>query len=152
MRLATSRFGEVNYTTNEVITVKEGITGLENYTRYLILRPPESKPFLWLQSLDDPSIALPVIPVNLLIPDYKLDLTAELKAELQLTENERPEVYCLVYLEKKLPETTVNLLTPILVNPTKKLARQLILEKKPYTSRHSLLELLAKAKSSRPNP
>lgn len=148
MRLAFSRFGEVSYSENEIITLKEGILGLENYTRYLILKPPESKPFLWLQSLDDPSVALPVISASLLIPDYQIELTAELKSVLQLAQNEKPEIYCLVYLEKELPKTTVNLLTPLLVNQAKKLACQVSVEKKPYTSRHSLFELLNKQKSA----
>src|SRR3990172_9039457 len=123
MRLSTSRFGELNYTEKEIITFPEGILGLESNLRYLILRPPESKPFLWLQSVDDPQVALPVIPPDLLVPDYQVDLTAELKAELQLEKNEKPEIYCIVYSEKEPKSTTVNLLTPLVVNSAKRLAR-----------------------------
>lgn len=147
MRLSTPRFGEVNYTDKDIITFPEGIIGLESNLRYLILRPPESKPFLWLQSVDDPQVALPVIPPDLLIPDYQVDLTAQLKAALQVDKNEKVDLYCIVYSEKEPKSTTVNLLTPIVVNSAKRLACQVMVEKKPYTSRHNLFELLSQAKS-----
>jgi flagellar assembly factor FliW len=151
MRLSTSRFGEINYNSNEIITLNEGLFGLENYTRYLILRPLESKPFLWLQSLDNPSIALPVIPADFLIPDYQIELSPELKVELQADKNVKLEIYCIVYLEVKPQDTTVNLLTPVIINPAKGLARQVTVEKEPHTSRHNLFEFLAKAKSTGQN-
>jgi len=146
MRLLTSRFGEINYSAREIITFSEGILGLENLTRYLIIKPPESKPLLWLQSLDDPQAALPVIHPEMIVPDYPVELSDDLKRELEIKKGNRIEIFCIVHLEKDFKASTVNLLTPIVVNPSGGRAKQIVQEKKPYTSRHNLFELLAKAK------
>ena len=146
MRLLTSRFGETSYSAREIITFSEGILGLENLARYLILKPPESKPLLWLQSLDDPQTALPVIHPEIIVPDYPVELSDDLKRELEIKKGDQIEIFCIVHLEKDLEASTVNLLTPIVVNPYSSKAKQVIQDKKPYTSRHNLFELLAKAK------
>ena len=146
MRLLTSRFGEISYSAREIITFSEGILGLENLTHYLILKPPESRPFIWLQSLDDPQVALPVIHPEAIVPDYPVELSDDLKRELEIKTGNRIEIFCIIHLEKDLKASTVNLLTPIVVNPSSRKAKQVIQDKKPYTSRHNLFELLAKAK------
>jgi flagellar assembly factor FliW len=146
MRLLTSRFGEINYSAKEIITFSEGILGLENLTRYLIIKPPESKPFLWLQSLDDPQAALPVIHPEIIVPDYPVELSDDLKRELEIKKGDQIEIFCIVHLEKDWKASTVNLLTPVVVNHSSCKAKQVIQDKKPYTSRHNLLELLTKAK------
>jgi len=146
MRLLTSRFGEINFSAREIITFSEGILGLENLTRYLIIKPPESKPLLWLQSLDDPQAALPVIRPEMIVPDYPVELSDDLKRELEIKKGDQIEIFCIVHLEKDWKASTVNLLTPVVVNHSSCKAKQVIQDKKPYTSRHNLLELLTKAK------
>jgi len=146
MRLLTSRFGEINYSAREIITFSEEILGLENLRRYLIIRPPESQPFLWLQSIDDPQVALPVIHPEKIVPDYPVELSAQLIRELEIRKEDQIEIFCIVHLEKEWKASTVNLLTPVIVNPSANKARQVIQDKKPYTSRHNLFELLARAK------
>ena len=144
MRLLTSRFGEISYSAREIISFSEGILGLENLTRYLILKPPESKPFLWLQSLDDPQVALPVIHPETIVPDYLVELSGQLSQELDIKKGNQIEIFCIVHLEKDWKASTVNLLTPVVVNHSSCKAKQVIQDKKPYTSRHNLFELLAK--------
>jgi len=146
MRLLTSRFGEISYSDREIITFSEGIFGLENLTRYLILKPPESRPFLWLQALDDPQVALPVIHPETIVPDYPVELSAQLSQELDIRKGNQIEIFCIVHLEKDWKSSTVNLLTPVVVNHSNCKAKLVIQDKKPYTSRHNLFELLAKAK------
>ena len=146
MRLFTSRFGEINYSAREIIPFSEGILGLENLTRYLIIKPPENRPLLWLQSLDDPQVALPVIHPEIIVPDYPLELSDDLKKELEIKKGDQIEIFCIVHLEKDWKASTVNLLTPVIVNHSSSKAKQVIQDKKPYTSRHNLFELLAKAK------
>lgn len=146
MRLDTSRFGEFSYSAKEIIAFSEGVLGLENLTRYLIIRPPESHPFLWLQSLDDPRTALPVIHPETIVPDYPVELSDQLRQELEIKKGDQIEIFCIVHLEKDWKASTVNLLTPVIVNHSSCKAKQVIQDKKPYTSRHNLIELLAKAK------
>lgn len=120
--------------------------GLEDHTRYLILRPPESLPFIWLQSLEDSHTALPVIPAQILDPFYQFELSDEVVKELSIQKKDEVESYCIVYLTEQTKSSTVNLLMPIVVNLANRQARQIMLEKKPYTSRHNLLDLLASQK------
>lgn len=149
MRLDTSRFGTLDYSEKEVITLKEGIVGLENHTRYLILKPPESQPFAWLQSLQDPAIALPVVQPQALLPDFQIELSDELKSELKAKKSDKLEAYCIVYSGPDLESSTINLLAPIVINTANKLAIQVLLEKKPYTSKDNLFDLLSAKRKSK---
>jgi|SRR3990172_635294 len=146
MRLATTRFGEISYSEKDIISFKEGLLGLEDHTRYLILRPPESYPFAWLQSLEDSHTAIPVIPAQIFQPSYHFELSDEIAKELSIQKKDKVESYCQVYLAEQSKSSNVNLLMPIVVNLANRQAKQIVLEKKPYTSKHNLFDLLASQK------
>jgi flagellar assembly factor FliW len=142
MRLFTNRFGELNFSEKEVITFKEGILGLENLTRYLVLKPSESHPLAWIQSLEEPEIALPVISNQFINLKYELDLDPRSEKELEFERREQLEAYFVVYAGKKLSTSQVNLVAPILINPASRLGKQVVQEKKQYSSRQNHLELV----------
>ncbi|OGC75782.1 MAG: hypothetical protein A2Z27_02380 [candidate division Zixibacteria bacterium RBG_16_50_21] len=142
MRLFTTRFGELDVSEKEIITFKDGILGLENLTRYLILRPPESQPLAWFQSTDKPEIALPVISLQFINLNYELDLDPKSEKDLELKRGGQLEAYFVVYLGKEHGSSQVNLATPIVVNPASRLGKQVLQERKQQPSRFNLLELL----------
>ncbi len=54
----TSRFGEIQVLVSSIIEFPDGLIGLGG-SLYALLRTDAKSPFVWLQSLTDPGIALP---------------------------------------------------------------------------------------------
>jgi flagellar assembly factor FliW len=146
MQLTTSRFGTLKYSQKEAMTLQEGLPGLEKHTRYLIVNPQESRPFAWLQSLTDSAVALPVIQPQAFLEDYQIQLTEEQAGHLELKVRDRLGFYCIITLGESLESTTVNLISPLVVNEANHRPVKISLERKPYSSRYSLLELLSGTK------
>ena len=63
MLVQTRCFGEIDLDENKIITFDQGMLGFEEYKRYAILYDIEKeKPTIsWLQSLDEPGLAFPII-------------------------------------------------------------------------------------------
>src|SRR5689334_803712 len=70
MRVHTTRFGLIEVDEELVITFTEGLIGFENCTRYLVVSQGDNTAFRWLQSLDSPPVAFPVVEPGALRPDY----------------------------------------------------------------------------------
>ena len=73
MQLTSSRFGTIDVPEDAVVDFPSGLVGLGG-RRYALLARGEGGPFLWLQSLEDPDLALPVVNPWDHFPDYALEL------------------------------------------------------------------------------
>ena len=64
MKVQTKWFGEIDTSEDKIITFEKGIIGFESYKKYMIVfdaqKEAESS-IMWLQSLDDAALALPVM-------------------------------------------------------------------------------------------
>src|SRR5581483_9649503 len=79
-------------------------------------RDPES-PFLWLQSVDDPNIALPVTNPRRFFGDYTVELTDEDAERLGFESSPSADIYVTVTASSDLAKFTANLRAPILIRP-----------------------------------
>lgn len=73
MQLTSSRFGPIDVPDDAVVDFPGGLVGLGG-NRYALLARGAGGPFLWLQSLDDPNLALPIVNPWDHFPDYSLEL------------------------------------------------------------------------------
>ena len=88
---------------------------------------------MWLQSLDNPDLAFVVIQPAVLIPQYKPEMSAHLKKELQLANGNEPDLLLILTIPKNNPQAmTANLLGPVAINPEKRLAKQVLLDPVKY--------------------
>lgn len=115
--------------TNEsVVQLPEGMLGFSRLTRYVLVDDERIRPLLWLQSLDDSSLAFPVVDPRLIHPEYfQLLPTGELG---RLRIRSRSELLMLVVaiLRPSPEQSSVNLKAPILINHTTMVGKQIILE------------------------
>jgi flagellar assembly factor FliW len=132
----TSRFGEVEPTSETEITVPEGLLGFPGYTRFMILPHPGGLVF-WLQSLEDGTLAFPVMDPRAAVPAYAPDLNDEDRRILQLAKNIAPVF--LTILSIRSEGVTTNLQGPLAVNPATRKARQLLLPPELYPLRHPVI-------------
>ena len=127
---------------NSVIHFPEGIPGLESCKRFVILEPNGLAPLLLLHTAEGEALSLPALPIQVIEANYQLKLQAADRSVLGLTEDAvvGKNVVCLAVLV--LPggggPPTCNLMAPIVINPGKLLAKQVLQLESEYSTAHPL--------------
>jgi flagellar assembly factor FliW len=114
LTIESTRFGRVEIEPTAVIEFPEGLIGLGGL-RYTLLASGPETPFLWLQSLDDPSLALPVTNPHGFFADFEVEVVDEDAERLGLDATGAVDVYVTVRAAPALEDFTANLKAPILV-------------------------------------
>jgi flagellar assembly factor FliW len=112
--IESSRFGRVQIDPQSVIEFPEGLIGLGG-TRYALLANDPDTPFQWLQSLDDPSLALPVTNPHRFFAEFAVEVVDEDAERLGLDASRSMDVYVTVRAAPAIEDFTANLKAPILV-------------------------------------
>jgi flagellar assembly factor FliW len=129
------RFGTCTYAESEVLTFPWGLPGFGSLRRFLALSLEGQERFVWLQSLDDVSVALPVSDPWQIFPDYAPKLPGYATASLEIGSPEEFTTLCVVVVTNEAVEMTMNLLAPIIVNLKTRVGRQITLETGGYSVR-----------------
>ena len=155
MEIVTSRFGTLNVDDERVITFSKGLLGFPDYTRYALIQTGEENYFFWLQSVDEPNLAFVVADPAIFFKGYEVPLRDETRHDLGLGAPAEDEVQTLTTLTagtflqvfvicNKVDEwLTGNLLGPLVVNAQNRLAQQVVLTEKKWTTRQPLMRLEA---------
>jgi flagellar assembly factor FliW len=114
LTIQSSRFGAVEIAEDSVVEFPDGLIGLGGRRYALISRDPDS-PFLWLHSLDDPAVALPVTNPRRFFAGYTVELADEDAERLGFDETVAADVYVTVTASGELSKFTANLRAPILI-------------------------------------
>jgi flagellar assembly factor FliW len=110
----SSRFGTIEIAPDSVVEFPDGLIGLGG-SRYALLTTDTDSPFLWLHSLEDPKIALPVTNPHRFFSDFAVELNDEDAARLALGDGKTVDVYVTVRAAPVLADFTANLKAPILI-------------------------------------
>lgn len=113
--LQTSRFGEIAIDPEQIVTFPAGLIGLGGSRYVLLTRTPDAA-FSWLQSLDDPGLAIPVTDPWRFFDEYIVELT-DADAERVGIEDapEQSAVWVTVRAAAALEDFCANLRAPILI-------------------------------------
>lgn len=139
MEIETSRFGRLSLEDERVMTFQKGLLGFPEYTRYALIQTSDENYFFWLQCVDNPNLAFVVTDPTTFFKDYSVPLKGELQQDLQMSDVEHAQVF--VICNKVDEWLTGNLLGPIIVNAQNRLAQQVVLTEKKWTTRQPLLRL-----------
>ncbi len=143
MEIETSRFGKIKIDEAKIIYFTTGILGFPEAKRYVLIPHRKDSPFFWLQAVDVPELAFVVILPRIFFPDFCPELPQEVKREIHVREGDEIDFLAIVTIPKEDPEKmTVNLLGPIVVNVTRRLAKQIILDAKRYPLKEPLMPRL----------
>ncbi|MFI4877058.1 MAG: flagellar assembly protein FliW [Blastopirellula sp. JB062] len=124
MDIYTARFGKLEIADDDVLLFADGMIGFENLPNWLLLADEVSEDLGWLQSLDQPEVALAVVSPRRYAPEYRVRLEKEEVSPLRLTADD--EVFVLTIVSKHEDSLTINLRAPVVVNLTKQLGRQIV--------------------------
>jgi flagellar assembly factor FliW len=114
IKIDSTRFGPIEVADEAVIEFPTGLIGLAG-SRYTLILREESRPFLWLHSLDDPSLAVPVTNPANFFASYDVEISDSEAARIGLSDPSRAAVYVTVRAGEKLEDFRANLRAPILV-------------------------------------
>jgi len=114
LTIESSRFGRVEIDPDTVVEFPDGLIGLAG-SHYALLATDADSPFLWLHSLEDPALALPVTNPHRFFADFKVELSDDDGERLGLDDVTAVAVYVTVCAGSSLGDFTANLRAPILV-------------------------------------
>lgn len=114
LTIDSSRFGQIEVAPDSVIEFPHGLIGLDS-RRFVLIARDEQADFLWLHSLDDPSLALPVTDPRRFFSDFAAEISAEERERLGLPELTETEIYVTVRASDQLEDFTANLRAPIVI-------------------------------------
>ena len=135
MQIDTIRFGSVDVDESKILVFSDGIPGLEEYRRFALLRFEESYPIIWLQSVEDGGICLPVMDTFAVLSGYVFDIDDEDVKALQLNGPEDLYVVTVLVIPEEIQGMTANLAAPILINTSAGKAKQIMISGGDYNIR-----------------
>jgi flagellar assembly factor FliW len=97
-----------------VLEFPNGLIGLGG-TRYTLIAREESAPFLWLHSLDDASLAIPVTNPWFFFSSYEVEVSDSEAERIGVTDPSEADVYVTVRAGEAIEDFRANLRAPILV-------------------------------------
>ena len=147
MTTKTRLFGTITIDDEKLITFPEGIVGFPFLKQFALIHDAENEnaPIMWLQSMDEPTFAMPVIEPQLVTDSY--NPTVDDTYLEPLGELAEDQIYSLVTITvpPQIENMSVNLKAPIVINMANNKAVQIIVED-DYKVKHPIYETLRKRK------
>ena len=138
-KVNTLRFGEVEVAEDKVVHFADGIPAFEDEHEFVIVPYDEESPYVFLQSLTTPDLAFLMTVPFIFFPEYEFELDDENQNKLELTSQEDMLIYTLLTINGgKVKDMTANLMAPVVVNTANMQARQVVLDRSSYTTKHRL--------------
>jgi flagellar assembly factor FliW len=124
---------------DKVVHVADGIPAFEDEHEFVIVPYDEESPYVFLQSLKTPDLAFLMTVPFVFFPDYEFELDDDNQEKIDLHNQEDMLIYPLITVNGgKVQDMTANLMAPVVLNTANMQARQLVLDKSGYTTKHRL--------------
>lgn len=149
MLVKTKFFGEVELDDNKVLDFPNGIIGFEPFKKFAILYDidNESKTRIsWLQSLEEPTLALPVIDPLAITSEYNPMIEDELLKPLGDPADEDLLFLLVMTVPSDMTKVTANMKAPVIINAATCKGVQLIVENADYPVKFNVYESVQKMK------
>jgi flagellar assembly factor FliW len=131
--IESPRFGQIEFAETDVMLFPWGLPGFTDMHRWLILSLESQPAYVWIQSLDDPSIALPAADPWAIFEGYEPKLPPYAFVGLEIQDPEDFTLLGVVVVKPGAEEMTMNLMAPIVVNLKTRRARQVVLDSSSYS-------------------
>jgi flagellar assembly factor FliW len=112
--LKSTRFGDVELEDEAVVEFPSGLIGLRGH-RYALLPHGPDGVFVWLHSMEDPDLALPVTRPWGFFPDYEVELSDSEAERIGVSDPAEAEVYVTVRAAEEAENFSANLRAPIII-------------------------------------
>lgn len=147
MKVETKWFGTIEVGEEQILTFDKGIIGFEDWKKFTLIydaeKGVEESSIYWLQAIDEPTLALPIMDPTIVYEGY--DPVVEDEVVNSLGDNIADAtllVVCTVTVPEKLENMTVNLKAPIIINMDTNRGVQLIADNDDYQVRYPIYDIL----------
>lgn len=129
MKIKTRDFGELEINEDEVIHFRSPVYGFDDLERYVLLYD-DSLPglFSWLQSVERAEACFILVDPTVIIPDYQPEIPDYIYKLLGLKRDGNTVLRAVTVIPGDFSKSTMNLKSPIVINPKEKCAAQVILD------------------------
>ncbi len=131
----------------DILEIPEGLFGFEEYKNYAIF-DSEYPPFMWMQSLEESSLAFLIVDPFLVADDYELDIDDKALSKIGISNPAEVCVMAIVTIPAGGSPVTANLQGPLVINRSNNKCMQVILNSNKWTTKHDIVKAL-KAKDAR---
>lgn len=128
MKIITKFIGEVEINEEDILSFEYGMPGFQDIRKFVLLPLDADIPLATLQSTEQVEIGFVVAYPFAFKKDYVFEISEEDKADLQIANEEDVIAYCIMTLKESFPESTLNLLAPVVINMKTKIGKQIVLQ------------------------
>ncbi len=150
MKINTRIFGEIEIADEKIIIFENGIIGFPEMKRFTLLHDEEkgtNAGIRFLQSVDEPGFAMPVMDPFMVKEDYAPEVDDELLASIGNVTEENVLVLVTVTVPADLAKMSVNLQGPLVINVDERKACQVILDSNAYPVKYPIYDILQARKA-----
>jgi flagellar assembly factor FliW len=124
MKISTTRFGSLTIRDEDVLTFVDGLIGMEECRRWVLLADAQNAALGWLQSLERAEVALAVVSPRRFVPAYQVRISRRDIQPLNLDDSNRAQVLVVItYADGSL---ALNLKAPLVIHLEQRLGRQIV--------------------------
>lgn len=148
----TRHFGEIELDESKIMTFENGILGFEDSKRFTLLfdnEEGERPDISWLQSLDEPSLAIPLISPFIVLPDFNPEVEDELLRPLGELSEDNIVVLVSITVPADPERISANLRAPFIINSDTRKGIQVIVENADYEVKYYFYEQLKAYKAAK---
>ena len=150
MKINTRIFGEIEIADEKIITFEKGIIGFPEMRHFALLHNEEKGKeagIRFLQSIEEPESAMPVMDPLIVKPDYDPEVDDELLACVGELNGDNILVLVTATIPSDLTKMSVNLQGPIVINVDEHKACQMIVDGSLYPVKFPVYDILKSGKA-----
>ncbi|HWR84290.1 MAG TPA: flagellar assembly protein FliW [Candidatus Deferrimicrobium sp.] len=141
MKFSSTRFGSLEVPDGSILTFPSGILGFPDWSCYVMLDHDTSAPFKWLHCVEEPSLAFVILDPALFDENYRVEMPAEALAEVKAMSADSLTLAVILTIPSDDPSRiTANLRGPLLMNPSTRLCKQMVLSDE-YPTRYPIFSI-----------
>ncbi len=148
MEVNTRIFGMINIEDDKLIHFVNGIVGFPELTTFALIHDNEKNGGIqWLQSMQEPQFAIPVMNPLDILDSYNPQVEDELLKPIGGIDTDSMLVLVTVAVPSDLTKMSVNLRGPIVINSENRKACQVITEGEEYQVKFPIYDILKERKA-----
>ena len=140
MLIETPRFGKLEVDEEKIFDFPDGLLGFRDFKRYFFHDPSAKGVLVWMQCVDVPALAFVVADPRMIKHDYEVKVTAAQLEGLEIADPSLAQVWVILTIPEDPTKMTANLQGPVVVNPSRRLGTQIVLNEEGVTTKYSVLE------------
>ena len=131
MKANTRLFGAIDIPDDKIIVLENGMIGLPEMRQFALIFDEEREgggKIKWLQSMDDPETAFPVMDPTVVKENYNPMINDDILRPLGELTAENTFILTTVTVPKNIEKMSINLKAPIVINTDTRKGAQIIVE------------------------